>query len=150
VNVGGGVRHHTELIVWQEATALAVELLRWVEADGSALPWSLRDQIGRAVLSIGANIAEGFGRGSDREFARFLDIARGSCRELDSHLRIAAQLVASPEAVLAILPRLDVIDRRVARLTTHLRTGEPVEIYSAAAMSSTTDHGPRTTDLSHA
>ncbi len=146
----GGVRHHTELIVWREATQLAVELLRWVEGDGRSLPWCLRDQIGRAVFSIGANIAEGFGRGSDRDFARFLDIARGSSHELDSHLRVAAQLMVSPDTVLAILPRLDVIGRRVATLTTHLRTGEAVEAYSADAMSSTTNHGPRTTDPAHA
>jgi four helix bundle protein len=53
---------------------------------------ALRDQIRRAAVSSMANIAEGFERGSNREFMRFLYIARGSAGEVRSHLYVARDL----------------------------------------------------------
>ena len=145
-----GVRHHTELVVWKEATTVAAELLRWLDGEGRALPECLREAIGRAALAIGANIAAGFGRGSDPQFAGFLDLARGAAHELDSHLRVAIQLARAPESILALLPRLDAIARRIASLGDHLRTREAFEAYSADVISSPSDHAPQSTDLSHA
>jgi len=54
--------------------------------------FGLQDQIRRSSLSIMANIAEGFGRQSKTEFIRFLDIARGSCSETQSHLFVCKDL----------------------------------------------------------
>jgi len=54
--------------------------------------YGLREQIRRASVSIMANIAEGFGRHSDREFANFLNIAHGSAAEVQSHLYVALDL----------------------------------------------------------
>ena len=51
--------------------------------------FGLKDQLQRAAVSIMANIAEGFGRGRNNEFAHFLKIARGSCSEVESHLYVA-------------------------------------------------------------
>ena len=50
--------------------------------------FSFRDQIRRAATSISSNIAEGFDRGSNKDFARFLRIARGSCNEVRSLLHV--------------------------------------------------------------
>jgi four helix bundle protein len=81
-----------QLLIWQEARRLthSVYLLT------AAKPWhsdrSLRDQVRRAAVSIMANIAEGFERGSQREFARFLAIAKGSAGELRSHFYAAEDL----------------------------------------------------------
>jgi four helix bundle protein len=52
----------------------------------------MRDQIQRASVSIMANIAEGFGRHSDKEFANFLNMAHGSASEVQSHLYVALDL----------------------------------------------------------
>ena len=51
--------------------------------------FSLRAQLCRASVSVLSNIAEGFARNSRRDFAHFLDIARGSCSEVQSSLNVA-------------------------------------------------------------
>ena len=57
-----------------------------------AKDFGLRSQIQRASVSIMANIAEGFGRRSDKEFANFLNMAHGSVSETQSHLYVALDL----------------------------------------------------------
>jgi len=59
--------------------------------------YGLTSQVRRAVASVAANIAEGQGRHSKREFHNFLSIAHGSLREVETHLLIAERLsFASP------------------------------------------------------
>lgn len=76
-----------------EAWKLAREAARLVyEASSSgdfAKDFGLRDQIRRSSVSILSNIAEGFERDGDKEFIRFLSIAKGSCGEARSQLYIA-------------------------------------------------------------
>ena len=54
--------------------------------------FGLRSQIRRAASSIGANLAEGCGRWSDAELARYVQIAMGSASEVQNHLRLAMDL----------------------------------------------------------
>lgn len=68
-----------DLEVWKRVAQLAVEVLKMVE--GIKL-YSLKDQMARAAISVPSNIAEGAERDGDREFARFLRIAKGSAGEL--------------------------------------------------------------------
>jgi len=81
-----------DLEVWQEARRLAVEVYKVTSVSTFEHDWALRDQIRRAVVSIMANIAEGYGRNSHREFARFLNYALGSASEIKSHLYLANDL----------------------------------------------------------
>lgn len=75
---------YKDLIVWQKS----MELARVIYCLTSRFPrdevFGLTNQIRRAVVSIPSNIAEGFGRGSDREFIHFLRIAKGSVAEVET------------------------------------------------------------------
>ncbi|HXJ11565.1 MAG TPA: four helix bundle protein [Candidatus Limnocylindrales bacterium] len=81
-----------DLKIWQKSIVLVEACYR----ASASLPveerFGLTSQIRRASISIPANIAEGFGRWSSREFLRFLAIASGSLRELETHLVIACRL----------------------------------------------------------
>lgn len=76
-----------DLLVWQKSQELidliVLELKKW---EYNSLNNELAKQIYRSVQSIGANIAEGYGRGSNKDFERFLIIARGSLSETEHWL----------------------------------------------------------------
>jgi four helix bundle protein len=72
--------------------------------------------------SIPANIAEGCGRNGDAEFARFLDIAKGSATELDYHLILARDLGYLPTSHYERLAsEVDAVSRMISALATQLR-----------------------------
>ena len=100
------------LIVYTEAR----ELLRMVVPIARAVNFGdLADQMRRAVISISSNIAEGAALGSDKQFARFLRIARGSADELRVQLEIAGDLGVNTEEAVELA-------RRIAkRLTVFIR-----------------------------
>jgi four helix bundle protein len=75
-----------DLDVWKRSCRLAVDLC--VELEDFK-PWSLKDQMERASVSVPSNIAEGAERDSDGDFRRFLRIAKGSSGELRTQLYIA-------------------------------------------------------------
>ena len=77
----------------------------------------LRSQMMRAAISIPSNIAEGAGRGSDREFKRFVGIALGSCRELETQLGIVQQLGLGEQVLCAqLVEQVDYEGRMLRRL----------------------------------
>jgi four helix bundle protein len=81
-----------EIQAWQKARLATREVYELTAANSFARDYGLRDQIRRASVSIMANIAEGFGRHSDKEFANFLNMAHGSIAEVRSHLYVALDL----------------------------------------------------------
>jgi four helix bundle protein len=84
-----GYQSFKELRVWQEARALAVTIYGLTATGKLAKDFGLREQIQRAAVSVASNIAEGYERNSDRDFIRFLMIAKGSLSELRTQLDIA-------------------------------------------------------------
>lgn len=91
-------RTHRDLIVWQKAMRLAAESYLIAKKLPGEERFELGAQIRAAASSISANVAEGKGRRGKAEYARFLSIARGSARELDSHLSLAVLLRFVPPA----------------------------------------------------
>lgn len=86
------VKCYEELIVWQKAMLLAKLVYRIQKQLPKEEVYGLGDQMRRAVVSIPSNIAEGFGRESDKEFKHFLSIARGSLFEVKTQLQLAESL----------------------------------------------------------
>lgn len=86
------MRNYEDLEVWQRAHGLTIQLYRVTERFPRTELFGLTSQIRRAAGSIGANLAEGCGRWSDAELARYVRIAMGSASELQNHLRLAMDL----------------------------------------------------------
>ncbi len=78
--------------VWRNSIDLVLVCYRLSAMLPAQERFGLISQIRRAASSVPANIAEGFGRWNARDFARFLAIASGSLRELETHLIIACRL----------------------------------------------------------
>ncbi len=81
-----------DLKVWEKAHHLAVSVYRATANLPSEEKYGLTSQLRRSAASIPSNIAEGCGRGGDRELARFLQIAMGSASELEYHLLLTRDL----------------------------------------------------------
>ena len=83
------IEHFEDIEAWKESRILVKEIYF---VFNKIKDFSFRDQIQRAAVSIMTNIAEGFDRGSNREFIQFLVIARGSASEVRSLLYTGADI----------------------------------------------------------
>lgn len=77
------------IVSWQKARYLNKEIYRLTKQVAFSKDFALRDQIRRASISISSNIAEGYGRKTDKEFIYFLNVAKASCNEVKSQLYLA-------------------------------------------------------------
>jgi four helix bundle protein len=81
-----------KLLVWQKSHELVLQVYRISRDFPREELFGLTSQMRRAAVSIPSNIAEGTGRGSDADFARFLIIAMGSSSELEYQLLLSRDL----------------------------------------------------------
>lgn len=86
------IRTSRDLKAWQHAFKATVALHRAEAKFPRDERYALGGQLRRAVISISSNIAEGYGRGTTRDYVRFLRMARGSLCETDNQLRLALEL----------------------------------------------------------
>jgi four helix bundle protein len=80
------------LTVWKKSIELVVRIYEVSEVLPEREKYGIVSQMRRAAVSIPSNIAEGHGRRSDGDFARFLRISLGSCRELQTLLIVSEKL----------------------------------------------------------
>jgi four helix bundle protein len=115
------VHNFEELEVWKRSSRLAVSVLELIE---SVRLYSLRDQMARSSISIPSNIAEGSERESDREFRRFLAIAKGSAGELRTQLYIGLRAgVFTEEQACPLIAEVKEISAMIQGLRKSLKGG---------------------------
>ena len=111
-----------DIHAWQKARQITRMIYQLTNNGMFAKDFGLRNQIQRASVSIMANIAEGFGRRSDKEFANFLNMAHGSAAETQSHLYVALDLgYVEQESFDQLYALLDEVSRMILGLAQHLR-----------------------------
>jgi four helix bundle protein len=113
---------YRDLVVWQKAVDLVVEIYRITENFPKQEMYGLTSQMRRAAVSIPSNIAEGQGRTSKGEFCHFLGTAKGSLVELETQLEIAYRLGFITSSTAEILaPRLLEVSKLLNGLLNSLR-----------------------------
>ena len=118
----GKIEKFEDIIAWQEARNLASKVYEVCRTIEQKKDYALSDQIKRASISIMANIAEGFGRRSSKEFAQFLFTSKASASELQSHLYIALdQKCLGNEEFADLYKNLEYIQRLISNFIKYLR-----------------------------
>lgn len=83
---------HTQLEVYNRAYAFALDVYKSTAGFPKEEQFGITSQLRRAASSIGANISEGCGRKTDKDFARFLHISMGSIKECEHFLKLSKDL----------------------------------------------------------
>jgi four helix bundle protein len=116
------VQNYKELDVWKKSVALTTGLYKLTSGFPDTERYGLTSQIRRATVSIAANIAEGWGRGSTGEYIQFLTVARGSLMELETHLIVACNLcLLTAEQLGSVSKQIEDIGKMLNRLIGVLR-----------------------------
>lgn len=114
---------YRKLRVWKVAHALTLEVYERTQAFPPSERYGITSQIRRAAASIPANLAEGCGRDSDAEIARFARISLGSANELEYHVLLAHDLGLMPGSDHERLEAdIGVVKAMLARLASSLST----------------------------
>ncbi len=82
-----------KLIVWQRAHQLVLQVYKLTEKFPKNEMFGLTSQLRRAIVSVPANVAEGYAAGGKGQFKRYLDIAQGSLAEVEYYLILAQDLI---------------------------------------------------------
>ena len=83
------INRYEEIAGWQKSRELTNFVYNLTQQDAFARDYGLKDQIRKAAVSVMSNIAEGFGRDSNKDFIRFLSISKASANEVQSQLYVA-------------------------------------------------------------
>src|SRR5579863_3124026 len=129
-----GFKRFEEIKGWQRARELVREVYQTCGASPLARDGALRDQLCRAAVSVMSNIAEGFSRKTDRDFAHFLDMARGSCGEVQSLLYVALDTQQISQAQFdKLYESADATTSMISRLSQYLRSNQRAKRLSDAS-----------------
>jgi four helix bundle protein len=108
--------------VWKIARELVNDVYKFTQTVPFSRDWGLKDQLQRASVSIMSNIAEGYERGSNKEFIRFLFIAKASAGEVRSLSYVAYDQKYLDEKVFSNLSsKASVISRQIKGFIVYLQ-----------------------------
>jgi four helix bundle protein len=117
------MRNYRDLVIWEKAHRLTLAVYRNTQSFPVEERFGLTSQMRRSCASIAANLAEGCGRRSDGEMARFVQIAMGSGAELSYHLLLARDLcLLNKEMYESMDSDLAIIMRMMSALSSKVRT----------------------------
>lgn len=115
------MRNFRELEIWKESVSLAKVIYDLMKVMPEEEKYGLTLQIKKCIVSVPSNIAEGCAKTSDKDFARFLEISLGSSFELETQLILCFDFdYISEDSFLAILPRLQLIQKKIASFVNYL------------------------------
>ena len=86
------IKSYKDLLIWKKGITIVKLIYQLVKTFPQEEMYALSSQLKRASVSIPSNIAEGYGRNTDKSFSHFLDITRGSLFEIETQLIIAKEL----------------------------------------------------------
>ena len=128
------IKRFEDVLAWQKARQVTKSVYDITKSGEFAKDFGLRDQIRRASVSIMANIAEGFARRSDKDFAHFLNISRSSAAEVQSHLYVSLdQRYISQTDFEEIYRQLEETSKMIFALAKHLvlQSNESIESFES-------------------
>lgn len=118
----GSISSYRDLRVWQEGMLLAEQCYGLTRAFPREEMFGMTSQIRRSASSIPANVAEGYGRGSRKEYLQFLWIAQGSLNELETHLLLSERIgLTLPGSLRPVLDQTEQVGKMLATLIRALR-----------------------------
>jgi four helix bundle protein len=115
------LQSYRELVVWQKAMELATLVYRLTESFPKREIYGLVAQLRRAGVSVPSNIAEGYGRGSRKEYVQFLSIAQGSLKELETQILSEKLAYATAAQVAKLLSEAEVVGKMLGSLIRSLK-----------------------------
>jgi four helix bundle protein len=111
------IRSYRDFRVWKEAMDLAEAACRLTDQFPKHEIYGFTAQVRRAVASVPANIAEGYGRESRGAYVQFLGVAQGSVKELETHLLLAARIgLVSSSAVESLMNQCETVGKMLRGL----------------------------------
>ncbi len=120
------IKSHRDLVVWRKSMTLAATAYRLTQKFPASERSRITDQLLRAAASVPANIAEGHARGTRKDYAHFVTIARGSLAETETFLLLAVEVgLVTQVDVKPAADLLDEIERMINALLSRLRDPKP-------------------------
>jgi len=117
------MRDFKTLTIWQNSIVMVKQVYKFAEQLPADERFGLKSQICRAAVSIPSNIAEGCSRESQIDFKRFLQIALGSCFELETQLILIENLGLNKSNTDSIIIDLNKIQKQINSLIQKLKAG---------------------------
>ena len=118
------IKSYKDLLLWQKGINIVVLVYKIVESFPKEELYALSNQLKRASVSVPSNIAEGYGRNSEKSFSHFLDISRGSLFEIETQLIIAKELGIISDEILfnTILKQIEEESKMINSFSKTLKT----------------------------
>ena len=117
------VHNYRRLQIYELSLSIAQDTYQLTQQLPRSEKWNIGQQMNRSALSIVSNIAEGAGRGDDRDFARFLRMARGSACELQAQVDLGTRLdFFEDERACSLRDRIERVKASITNLERRLRS----------------------------